>query len=423
MAIAGLYDEQDLRHCGYARLTMNWDDSYTVSRSIVLQIGDGGELLAGNSVSRMPQALSQDGLPVLLAFAGGRTPAEALQQLRNDWEIDDAAFTGVVDALVAQNLLTPADGGDAALATAGFASAFEHFMMVRDTVRVSAYRRAIFRHCKDKTVVEIGCGSGILSIFAAKAGARRVIAIEESGIADLAAAMFEANGVADRVELRRANSRDVTLDERADVIIHEILGVDPFGENILPFIEDARERLLAPGGILIPAALDVFCVGFEVPDRPYLDPARASAELAELEGVYGVDFAAFRQFVNEAETGFRRPLGSLGQSEFEPRILTDETQICHVDFRPGSSLAVEPRNDLRLRATQTGTLGGVVIYFRAHLDDDTVLGNSPRAPRTSWAWNGRALSRLVPVTPGQEIALVSELRSGIGTHSLRVDLA
>jgi hypothetical protein len=65
----------------------------------------------------------------------------------------------------------------------------------------------------------------------------------------------------------------------------------------------------------------------------------------------------------------------------------------------------------------------VVIYFRAHLDDDTVLGNSPRAPRTSWAWNGRALSRLVPVTPGQEIALVSELRSGIGTHSLRVDLA
>ena len=92
--------------------------------------------------------------------------------------------------------------------------------------------------------------------------------------------------------------------------------------------------------------------------------------------------------MNEAETGFRRPLGNLGQTEFEPRILTAETQICHVDFRPGSSLAVEPRNDLRLRATQAGTLGGVLVYFRAHLDDETVLGNSPRAPRTSWAWNG-----------------------------------
>src|SRR5688572_17133517 len=101
-AIAGLYDDQDLRHCGYARLRMNWDDSYTVSRSIVLQIGDGGELLAGNSVSRMPQALSQDGLPILLAFAGGRTPAEALERLRNEWEIDDSGFTGVVEALIAQ---------------------------------------------------------------------------------------------------------------------------------------------------------------------------------------------------------------------------------------------------------------------------------------------------------------------------------
>ena len=403
---------------------MNWDVSYTVSRSIVLQIGDGGELLAGNSVSRMPQALAQDGLPVLLAFAGGRTPAEALLRLRDEWEIDDSGFTGVVDTLVAQNLLTPADGGDSALAGAGFASPVTHFMMVRDTVRVSAYRRAIFRHCKDKTVVEIGCGSGILSIFAAKAGARRVIAIEESRIAGLAAAMFERNGVADRVELRRANSRDVSLDERADVIIHEVLGVDPFAENILPFIEDARERLLAPDGILIPSALEVCCAGFEVPDRPYLDRARAGAELSELEGVYGLDFGAFRQFVNEAHPDpFRPPLGDLGQTQFAPRILTAESQLCRVDFRPGSSLAVEPRNDLRLRVVQAGTLGAVLVYFRAQLDDDTVLGTSPYAPRTHWGWDARPLSRRVAVEPGQEVPLVSELQTTVAGQNLRVDLA
>jgi SAM-dependent methyltransferase len=403
---------------------MDWDVSYTVSRAIVLQIGDGGELLAGNSVSRMPQALSQDGLPVLLAFAGGRTPAAALERLRNEWEIEDSGFTGVVDALVAQNLLTPADGGDAALAAAGFASPLTHFTMVRDTVRVSAYRRAIFRHCKDRTVVEIGCGSGILSIFAAKAGARRVIAIEESRIADLAAAMFEENGVSDLIDLRRANSRDVTLDERADVIIHEVLGSDPFAENILPFIEDARDRLLAPGGILIPSALEVCCAGFEVPDRPYLDRARAGAELSELEGAYGLDFGAFRRFVNEAQPDpFRRPLGDLGQTQFAPRILTGETQLCRIDFRPGSSLAVEPRNDLRLRVLHSGNLGGVVVYFRAHLDEDTVLGTSPWGPRTHWGWDARALSRLVAVEPGQEIPLVSELRMMAGSQNLHVDLA
>ena len=401
---------------------MNWDVSYTVSRSIVLQIGDGGELLAGNSVSRMPQALALDGLPVLLAFAGGRTPAAVLDQLKDEWEIDEAGFAVVVDSLLDQNLLTPATGDDAALASGGFASIGEHFRMVRDTVRVSAYRRAIFRHCKDKSVIEIGCGSGILSIFAAKAGARRVIAIEESTIADLAAAMFEANGVADRIELRRANSRDVSVDEPADVIIHEVLGVDPFSENILPFIEDARARLLAPNGRLIPSSMEVCCVGFEVLDRPYLDRARACAALAELDGLYGVDFGAFRQFVKDARPDpFPRPLDDLGQGQFAPRILTEETLLYRIDFG-GASLAVEPPDDLRLRVNHAGMLGGVLVYFRAHLDEDTVLSTSPHAPRTSWGWNARPLGKLIAVEPDQEIPLVTELRTLAGSQHLHVDL-
>src|SRR6185436_15915920 len=150
---------------------MKWDVPYVPSRALVLQISDRGELLARSSVSRSPQALAAEGLPVLLAFAGGRTPAEALARLQDDWEIDEAGFSGVVDTLVAQNILTPATGNDAALAASIFASPVAHFDMVRDTVRVLAYRRAIFRHCRDRNVVEIGCGSGILSIFAAKAGA------------------------------------------------------------------------------------------------------------------------------------------------------------------------------------------------------------------------------------------------------------
>ena len=401
---------------------MNWDVSYTVSRSIVLQIGDGGELLAGNSVSRMPQALALDGLPVLLAFAGGRTPTEVLNQLKDEWEIDEAGFAVVLDSLLDQNLLTPATGDDAALASGGFASIGEHFRMVRDTVRVSAYRRAIFRHCKDKSVIEIGCGSGLLSIFAAKAGARRVIAIEESTIADLAAAMYEANGLPDRIELRPANSRDVSVDEPADVIIHEVLGVDPFSENILPFIEDARARLLAPNGRLIPSSMEVCCVGFQVLDRPYLARARASAALAELHGLYGVDFGAFRQFVKDARPDpFPRPLDDLGQGQFAPRILTEETLLYRIDFG-GASLAVEPRDDLRLRVNHAGMLGGVLVYFRAHLDEDTVLSTSPHAPRTSWGWNARPLGKLIAVEPDQEIPLVTELRTLAGSQHLHVDL-
>jgi SAM-dependent methyltransferase len=402
---------------------MNWDIPYTVSRALMLQISDRGELLAGSTISRTPQALAADGLPVLLAFAGGRTPAEALARLRNDWEIDEAGFRGVVDTLVSQNMLTPAKGDSAVLAAGGFASPVAHFGMVRDTVRVQAYRRAIFRHCRDKNVVEIGCGSGILSIFAAKAGARRVIAIEESGIADLAAAMFEANGVADRIELRRANSRDVSVDEPADVLIQEIIGNDPLNENVLPSIEDARERLLAPNGMLIPSAMEICCVGFEVADTPYNDRARACRELTELEGIYGLDFTAFRQLFDAAPSDpFIRPLGNLGQAQFSPRILTAETEICRIDFARDTPLTVTPRSDLRLRATHAGSLGGILIYFRAHLDEETVLSNSPYSPRTSWDRNARALDRLLAVTPGQEIPIIAERRSVAGTDMLYVGL-
>ena len=401
---------------------MKWDELYAVSRAVMLQIGTSGELMARGSLSSDAQVLAPDALPVLTAFARGRTPAEALARLQEEWEIEESGFTGVVDALLAQNLLTPV-AGNAALAAEGLASPLEHFMMIRDTVRVSAYRRAIFRQCKDKMVVEIGCGSGILSIFAAKAGARRVIAIEESRIADLAAAMFEANGVADRVELRCGNSLDVSVDERADVIVHEVLGIDPFGENILPFIEDARERMLAPGGILIPSAMEVWCVGFEVPDAPYLDTARAAVELSELEGLFGVDFSAFRQYVTGHSEWFPRPLPLLGRTEFAPRLLTEPAQLYRIDFAPGSSLAVEPRKNARLRVAHAGTLGGVVVYFRAHLDDETFLGNAPWMPQTSWGWNARALGSLVPVQPGEEIDIVGEVSTVAGAQGLRIALA
>jgi protein arginine N-methyltransferase 1 len=235
--------------------------------------------------------------------------------------------------------------------------------------------------------------------------------------------MFEANGVTDRVELRRGHSRDVPVDERADVIVHEVVGFDPFGENILPVIEDARERMLAPGGRLIPSAMEVWCVGFEVPDVPYLDTARAAVELSELEGLFGIDFGAFRQHVTEHSEWFPRPLPPLGGTEFAPRILTEPAQLYRIDFAPGSSLAVVPRKNARLRAVHAGTLGGVVIYFRAHLDDETFLGNSPWMPQTSWGRNARSLGRLVAVQPGEEIDIACEVSTVAGVQGLRIALA
>src|SRR5204863_7249091 len=132
-----------------------------------------------------------------------------------------------------------------------------------------------------RRVAEIGCGTGILSIFAAQAGARSVVAIEESRIAEVAAKMFAANGVDGTVELKLGNSRDLDVGEPVEVAIHEILGNDPFGDSILPVLIDAR-RFLAPGGRFLPCRLEVACRGIDLGQEPQKRRQKALAEAHEL---------------------------------------------------------------------------------------------------------------------------------------------
>ena len=229
---------------------MNWQEPYVVSQSLTLQITQSGKLAGSNSFSRIPQEVALDAIPVMQCFATPMTPQAALARLKETWELEDEGFAIVVESLIQQNFLTPARtdetslAGTASLATLGFGTILPHHYMLRDNYRVLSYKSAISAHVAGKSVVEIGCGSGVLSLFAAKAGASKVTAIEESAIAELAKEMFEANGCGSLIELRLGNSRDIQLSEPADVIIHEIIGVDPFGENVLPYIADARDRML-----------------------------------------------------------------------------------------------------------------------------------------------------------------------------------
>lgn len=402
--------------------TVDWDAPYTVSRSLFLQLARDGSFLASSSMSRRPQVLGEEALPVLQAFAAGDTPRGAFARLAEEWEVEEDGFAIVIDGLVAQNFLTPQGEAAPQLAAEGFASAPVHHYMLRDAVRVFAYRSAIFRQCPGKRVVEIGCGTGILSIFAAQAGAGRVVAIEESRIADVAARMLAANGVDGTVELRLGNSRDVELGEPADVVIHEILGNDPFGESILSTLADAR-RFLAPGGRFLPYRLEVACRGIDLGDDPRLARERSVAETRELAGLYGVDFAPFVEAL-EATPPALPPGSWTGESSrFKPPILTDELVLCDLDFQQGDMTTpfLEPRPSLTANAT--GKISGVVIYFRAHLDEKASLTNSPLAPATHWGWDVRPLARPLAVAPGDRVPLEAELRQWLGRQSLRVDLA
>jgi len=139
-----------------------------------------------------------------------------------------------------------------------FARLDVHRTMLQDRVRVEAFARAIQAVVKPgDAVVEIGTGSGILACLAARAGARKVYAIEVTDMAEIATAVVAHNGLADRVEVHRGLSTEVELPERGQVLISETLGHFGVDEGIVETLADARARLLEPGARLIPSRVQL----------------------------------------------------------------------------------------------------------------------------------------------------------------------
>jgi type I protein arginine methyltransferase len=125
--------------------------------------------------------------------------------------------------------------------------------MIVDPVRMDRYIRALEQAVRpDAVVVDIGTGTGVFALLACRFGARRVYAIEPDDVIQVAREIAGANGCADRIEFIQAVSTKVTLPERADVIISDLTGALPWFMHHVPSIIDARRRLLAPGGVLIP---------------------------------------------------------------------------------------------------------------------------------------------------------------------------
>ncbi|XP_062227144.1 probable protein arginine N-methyltransferase 6.1 isoform X2 [Phragmites australis] len=102
-----------------------------------------------------------------------------------------------------------------------------HEAMIKDRVRTDAYRTAIMHHQKfieGKVVMDVGCGTGILSVFCARAGAKRVYAVEASEIATQACEIVKANNLTDKVVVIHGRVEDVAVEEKVDVIISEWMG-------------------------------------------------------------------------------------------------------------------------------------------------------------------------------------------------------
>src|SRR5207237_7604104 len=128
-----------------------------------------------------------------------------LASVRRDHDMDRAAFVGFVEKLTEQNFLTAADAAQVSIG--GFAALNVHLRMLRDVYRVLAYKMAINRHVQGKSVLEIGCGTGVLSLLAAKAGARSVVGIDATSVVYVDETSIACSGLT--VDRRRCASGDV----------------------------------------------------------------------------------------------------------------------------------------------------------------------------------------------------------------------
>ena len=156
-----------------------------------------------------------------------------------------------------------------------YADSYAHFgiheEMLKDQVRTLSYRNAIMQNghlFKDKVVLDVGCGTGILSMFASKAGAKQVIGIDMSNILDQAEKIVRSNGFTeDQIVLLKGKLEDVTLPvQTVDIIISEWMGYFLLYESMLDTVLLARDKYLAPGGLLFPDQATIYLAAIEDQD-------------------------------------------------------------------------------------------------------------------------------------------------------------
>ena len=277
-----------------------------------------------------------------------------------------------------------------------------HRTMLRDRPRCEAFRRALEQVVRPGNIVlDVGAGSGVLSLFAARAGAAKVYAVERSPVAALARRLVDANGLADRVEVVEADVASVELSGPVDVIVSEWLGTFGVNENFLQPVVAARDRWLKPGGAMVPA---------QVATRAAL---AWDAEVADVfdffaGAPYGVDFG---EIVRQSQDELFCLRGSLAEGDLrsQPALLwtTDTATV------PLTEAAGPFEAEVQLEIVEAGTANALALWFDAELAPGVALGCGPLDPPTHW---GRMLCPLrepLALEPGATVTARVRTEPGV----------
>ena len=272
--------------------------------------------------------------------------------------------------------------------------------MIADKARMDPFAYALKAKIGPKSVVlDIGTGTGIHALMACKFGARKVYAIEPNDAIHLARELAQVNGFADRIEFFQDVSTHVTLPERADVIVSDIRGVLPLYGGHIPSIIDARQRHLAPGGVLIPKSDTVW------------------VSLVEAHGVYN-DLTTpwdypYGLSMKEAKQIVLNDWSEENTDNFSQRSLLMESRIWTVlDYSSIENPDVGP-SKLIQKATRDGTAHRLLLWFDGEIADGIHIYNGPGAEKVAQVYGCGFFPLLEPVTIVKGDTITLDIRADL----------
>jgi protein arginine N-methyltransferase 1 len=256
-----------------------------------------------------------------------------------------------------------------------------HTRMLNDQPRTQRFLSAIAEVVRPgDVVVDLGTGTGILAIAAARAGARKVYAIEAGPVGPVAKKLFAANGFADRIELVEGYSTEIDLPERADVLVTETFGNSPLSEEVLEIVVDARKRLLKPDARVVPGSVRVFGTPMAVPPGELGQFVFTPDRLEQWRRWYDVDFS---------------PLGSVDRNALlthwldrarvaEWPALAPAAPLIDLDLTAMGDAKVHGSADVPVHGK--GVLSGIAVHFELQLSPSVTHSTDPlqSGPDNHW---------------------------------------
>jgi SAM-dependent methyltransferase len=397
-----LADDTVLRRARNLRLRIDSDE-------IVYVLKHGGVISCGRR-----------GLAILDAFSVPTPLGEALDRIggastQDEWMDITSSIIGLHGAGV---LLTEEEEETTrAVADGTFADPMVHAMMLNDRRRTSTFIDAVHDVVQPgDIVVDIGTGTGVLAVAAARAGAGHVYAIEASGIAQTARRVFAVNALADRITLVEGWSTDLELAQLGDVLVSEIIGEMPLEERVLETTLDARHRLLKPDAHLIPQRLRIVGEPISIPSEHLSGRIVQASTIGRWRSWYGIDLSP----VADASHGLGHMIYIDREAAAALPVLGPSVVLADIDLGAFETLQVESETTVQMQSA--GSLNGVLISFEVDLGNDRMVSSRPEFTdeRSSWRNVAWFFNESIDIEAGDRTAIEFTYRAPGRRNGVRI---